>query len=427
MGLTDDIRAFIVENYFISAKAQGLGEISLVSGEVHSAMGLSNRMPAVCSALRSGELEQLGFVRLLREVRRPAVKLNSSTNRFEFEMLDSPLDKDESRSLVKENHIENGKNTTNQKKVNGKTLVVVPCGKSKIWKRRSDAGPTKAKDAYTGSPFKVNREYAETFADEWVILSAKYGFIAPDFVIPEDYNVTFGDRSSNPISMECLREQAIQLRGFDSIVALGGTEYGERVKSAFRDSGRDVITPAAGLPIGKAMGKVKGAVRQGKPFGSSAPVEYSERDLGELEDKLGVRFKNKRLLVAAVTRRAYAKELRDRQPDIVREDNERLEFLGDGVLELAVRRLVYDKHDDQEGTLSKMADEFVSDSNLTEVAHDLILEKHLFLGRTEESDERGKPAILADALEAIIGAVYLDQGLKETLEVVEKLILCREV
>lgn len=117
------------------------------------------------------------------------------------------------------------------------------------------------------------------------------------------------------------------------------------------------------------------------------------------------------------------KELRNKQPDIVREDNERLEFLGDDVLELAVRRPLYDKHEDQESTLSKMADELVSDNNLTKVANDLDLEKHLFLGGTEVSDEKGKPVILADTLEAIIGAVYLDQGLKKTIGVVEQLFL----
>jgi len=161
-----------------------------------------------------------------------------------------------------------------------------------------------------------------------------------------------------------------------------------------------------------------------RPSLCSFPDEYSEKDLYELEEKIGVRFQNQALLVAAVTRRAYVKELRDKQPDIVRDDNERLEFLGDGVLELAVRRSLYDKHEDQEGDLSKMADGLVNENYLTRVAIDLALEKHLFLGAGEESDEKGKPAILAGALEAIIGAVYLDQGLKETAEVVERLILC---
>ena len=70
-------------------------------------------------------------------------------------------------------------------------LVVVPCGMRKIWDMNPSAGPTPAKNAYVGAPFKVNRAYAEKFADRWVILSAKYGFIDLDFVIPENYDVTF--------------------------------------------------------------------------------------------------------------------------------------------------------------------------------------------------------------------------------------------
>ena len=70
-------------------------------------------------------------------------------------------------------------------------LVVVPCGQGKIWDRHPGVGPTAAQGAYTGAPFRVNRAYAERFASRWVILSAKYGFIDPDFLIPESYNLTF--------------------------------------------------------------------------------------------------------------------------------------------------------------------------------------------------------------------------------------------
>ncbi|WP_390622104.1 DUF6884 domain-containing protein [Roseiconus lacunae] len=60
-------------------------------------------------------------------------------------------------------------------------LVIVPCGSSKVWSNDPSAGPTIAKDAYIGSPFKVNRKYAEHIGNRWVILSAKYGFIEPVF------------------------------------------------------------------------------------------------------------------------------------------------------------------------------------------------------------------------------------------------------
>lgn len=84
-------------------------------------------------------------------------------------------------------------------------LVIVPCGRSKIWDRHPALGPVPARDAYTGTPFRVNRPDAERFEDSWVILSAKYGFISPDFVIPSPYEVTFTRRSNGPISVERLR------------------------------------------------------------------------------------------------------------------------------------------------------------------------------------------------------------------------------
>src|SRR4051794_17641224 len=70
-------------------------------------------------------------------------------------------------------------------------LIIVPCGRSKVWDRSPDLGPTAAQDAYVGGPFKLNRAYAERFGQRWVILSAKYGFIDPAFVIPGPYDTTF--------------------------------------------------------------------------------------------------------------------------------------------------------------------------------------------------------------------------------------------
>jgi hypothetical protein len=63
-------------------------------------------------------------------------------------------------------------------------LAVVPCGKSKSWDREPAQGPTTAAETYTGTPFRLNRQYAERFSDVWGVLSAKYGFIVSDFSIP---------------------------------------------------------------------------------------------------------------------------------------------------------------------------------------------------------------------------------------------------
>ena len=88
-------------------------------------------------------------------------------------------------------------------------LCIVPCGSLKIWDKYPDAGPTKAEDAYIGPFAKTGIEYTKKFyPGSYVILSAKYGFLFPDKVIPENYNVTFKDPSTNPITIEELRRQA---------------------------------------------------------------------------------------------------------------------------------------------------------------------------------------------------------------------------
>jgi len=149
-----------------------------------------------------------------------------------------------------------------------RTLVIVACGARKIWDDNPNAGPTPAKDAYTGAPFKVNRRYAETFSDKWVILSAKYGFINPAFIIPENYNVTFKKPSTNPVSIDALKKQIIEmgLDKYDKIVVLGGKEYVNAVTKAFEEYNVKIEAPLKDLPLGKAMKKVKEALSTGKPF-----------------------------------------------------------------------------------------------------------------------------------------------------------------
>jgi hypothetical protein len=82
MELFDEIRAFVISNYFKPAMARSETSIVLVSGEVHSRMNLTNRMPAVCNALRSDKPWGRYNVRLAKEIRLPGVQLDSSTNKF---------------------------------------------------------------------------------------------------------------------------------------------------------------------------------------------------------------------------------------------------------------------------------------------------------------------------------------------------------
>lgn len=141
------------------------------------------------------------------------------------------------------------------------TLVIVPCGQAKVWDNDPERGPTPACEAYTGAPFKVNRAYAERHGDRWVILSAKYGFIGPEFVLTGPYNVTFKRKATNPVDVATLTAQIREQRldEFVRIVGLGGKEYRAMIEAAFAPFDRTVECPFAGLPIGLAMQAIKRA------------------------------------------------------------------------------------------------------------------------------------------------------------------------
>jgi len=146
----------------------------------------------------------------------------------------------------------------------GGLLVIIPCGIKKIWDKDPDAGPTAAAKAYIGPPFVVNRAYAEQADGDWVVLSAKYGFLRPTDIVLGPYNTTFKRKSSNSIGIAALREQVerMGLDGYDEVVGLGGTEYREAIAAAFAGTHPRVSFPFANLPIGIAMGRIKRATAQ---------------------------------------------------------------------------------------------------------------------------------------------------------------------
>jgi len=139
-------------------------------------------------------------------------------------------------------------------------------------------------------------------------------------------------------------------------------------------------------------------------------------DLAPLEQALGYAFSNSDLLLRALTHRSQAYELAMEHGRGVeaseRADNERLEFLGDAVIGLVVAEALYRNHPEwQEGELTRMRAQLVSRRNMAEVAQTIGLGQHLRLGKGEErSGGRRKMALLANAMEAVIAAVYLDAG-----------------
>ncbi|GAB4271509.1 ribonuclease III [Thermincola ferriacetica] len=134
--------------------------------------------------------------------------------------------------------------------------------------------------------------------------------------------------------------------------------------------------------------------------------------IDELIGVMGLDWNSPELLVTALTHSSYAHENK-REPI---EHNQRLEFLGDAVLELVVSEYLYDRFPTYpEGVLTKMRAGIVCESSLASVARAMNLGQYILMGKGEErSGGRNRPSILADAMEAIFGAVYLDQGLETT-------------
>lgn len=126
-----------------------------------------------------------------------------------------------------------------------------------------------------------------------------------------------------------------------------------------------------------------------------------------LAKKIGVEFKNIELLKTAVTHRSYLNENRGS----ALEHNERLEFLGDAVLELIITEYLYGHYKNPEGELTAWRSALVNGEMLSHVAQELGVEKFLLMSRGETKDTgRARQYLLANALEAIIGSIYLDQG-----------------
>jgi ribonuclease III len=143
---------------------------------------------------------------------------------------------------------------------------------------------------------------------------------------------------------------------------------------------------------------------------------YRHREIGELVEALGVSLAPG-LLERSLTHRSYAYE-HGNLPT-----NERLEFLGDAVLSLVVTDALYHRHPDEpEGKLAKLRAAVVNGRALAHVARALGIGDHLLLGKGEEtSGGRDKSSILADAVEALIGAYYLDKGVEQTRTLVLRL------
>ncbi|MDO8527811.1 MAG: ribonuclease III [Deltaproteobacteria bacterium] len=149
------------------------------------------------------------------------------------------------------------------------------------------------------------------------------------------------------------------------------------------------------------------------------PLTSNEKkDLKLFEKKLGYSFKKRELLKRALTHKSFTNE--HKLPPS--ENNERSEFLGDAVMELAVSHLLmFQFQDHPEGELSKLRAAVVNESQLADLARSIDLGNFLYLGKGEElTGGREKPSLLSDAYEAVLGAIYLDRGFLKTFDLVKK-------
>ncbi|MGY0691524.1 ribonuclease III [Virgibacillus sp. FSP13] len=143
-------------------------------------------------------------------------------------------------------------------------------------------------------------------------------------------------------------------------------------------------------------------------------------DVAKLEKQLDITFNDHALVKLAFTHSSYVNEHRNE----VFSDNERLEYLGDAVLELAVSQYLYRNNANMpEGEMTKLRAAIVCEPSLNNFARDLQFGEHLLLGKGEEqTGGRERPAILADAFEAFLGALYLDRGFDVILKFMDKFV-----
>ena len=148
-----------------------------------------------------------------------------------------------------------------------------------------------------------------------------------------------------------------------------------------------------------------------------------QKDFSKFENGIGVTWADKGLLTQAFVHRSYINE----HPTFAHGHNERLEFLGDAVLELVVTEHLYRNYPNPEGELTNWRAALVNAKMLAEISAEIGIEANLYLshGESKDSASKARQYILANAIEAVIGAMYLDQGFETVRTFVNRFILSR--
>ncbi|WP_053219882.1 DUF6884 domain-containing protein [Virgibacillus senegalensis] len=150
-----------------------------------------------------------------------------------------------------------------------KQLCIIPCGRKKIWDKQAETGPVTAKEAYIGTFHRLCEAYADHFKIDWVVLSAKHGFLFPSDIVPENYDLTFNHKSDQIVTKAYLASQvkAKHLDVYTQLIALTGRKYKPFISAGFSSVSPDINYPLEGCTgIGHMQQRLKRAVQDDVPI-----------------------------------------------------------------------------------------------------------------------------------------------------------------
>jgi hypothetical protein len=240
----DRIRQFVLDNYVGPARAEGRAEINIRAGDIHREMGLSNAMPAVCSAIGSLKFGDLAGVSLL-ETKGPAAGANVY---FRFRLGAGP------RTMRKSGRAPDWPVRSEQARKSTDldlrdAVVLVSCVKSKL------PHPAPARELYTSAWFRKVRDIIEVSGARWFVLSSLYGLVAPETVIdPYDHTlntVGVGDRQF--WATRVLAKLLPKIAGQHRVVMFAGQRYREFLIEPLQRRGLRVDVPMEHLKRGEQL------------------------------------------------------------------------------------------------------------------------------------------------------------------------------
>lgn len=247
MNHTDQIRHFILDRYIVPARSAGLKEVTVRAGDIHKEMGLSSRMPSVCSAIEGIKLCQLASVSITK--RRGPPKGANVFVTFDLKKrhasLAEPQPKFRSKPARRAKTLELNPATS---------LVLISCVKSKLQRTAP------AQDLYTSTLFSGMKSFALATGAPWYILSAKYGLVHPKQAI-RPYELTlnsFRVAERKAWAKRVLADLLPKIKNCRQIVILAGIPYREFLIRPLEENGLPVTIPMYGLSFGQQLAWLSG-------------------------------------------------------------------------------------------------------------------------------------------------------------------------